>query len=168
MNTGFWELTLCINAPEIKSCWRRLIPGGGGGGTLNIYWWGCAAALKKGVLGTGTTPKRGVLGMGTSRIKKGGGVLGTGKTRKGGGGGLKNWSCKKEDFSKWCCTKGGSWELLYWFPYCCLVWSTGGGLSTWSTGGGGGGGPRHGHEPKKGGFRNGQISGKWGSLELVL
>ena len=56
---------------------------GGGGGPLKIYWWGCAVAHKKGVLGTDTTPKRGVLGTGTSRKW---GVLGTARAEKGGGG----------------------------------------------------------------------------------
>ena len=45
-----------------------------------IYWCVCAAAHKKGVLGTGTTPKTGVLGTGTT--PKRGSVLGTDKTRE--------------------------------------------------------------------------------------
>ena len=40
--------------------------GGGGGGTLNIYWYGCAAADKKGGLRHGHKPKRGTLGTGTN------------------------------------------------------------------------------------------------------
>ena len=104
-----------------------------GGGTLDIYWWGCSAAHpKRGVLGTGTTQKRGVLGTGTTQ-KKGGlrhghewkkGVLGTGTSRKRG---------KKDNLSKWCCTKGGFGSLFINYPYFFLsTWSVGGGL-LWQT-----------------------------------
>ena len=52
-------------------------------GALYIYGWGVPRHLKKGILGTGTTPKRGDLGTGTTPEM---GVLGTGMSRKRGGG----------------------------------------------------------------------------------
>ena len=46
--------------------------------------------IKRGVLGTGTTPKMGVLGTGTTPKK--GGLMHGHESKKGG---LKNWACKK-------------------------------------------------------------------------
>ena len=63
---------------------------GGGGGHSQYILVGCAAAH----------PKRGGLRHGHNPKMGGGGVLGTGTSgKRGGGGGLKNWSCKKDNLS---------------------------------------------------------------------
>ena len=141
-----------------------------GGGALSIYTGGGVARhIQKGgggVLGTGTTQKRGVLGTGTTPKR---GVLGTGTSRKRGGG-PKNWSCKKDNLSNWCFTKGGFVSLFIKYPYFFFsTWSIGGGL-LWQTqkrGHGSGpknGGLRHGSGSKKGGLRHELGKKKGGSI----
>ena len=63
----------------------------------------------------------------TQPPKRGGGVLGTGTSWKKGGGGLKNWSCKKDNLSNWWCTKGFFWAyLLITLTFFLSTWSISG------------------------------------------
>ena len=71
-------------------------PGGGGGGHSQYILVGCAAAHKKGVLGTS-------------------------RKEAWGGGGLKNWIGKKDNLSNWCCTKRGFGSLFINYRYIFIV-----------------------------------------------
>ena len=99
----------------------NLSPGGGGGGgeELSIHTGGGVPRhLKKGGLRHRHNPQKGGLRHGHNP-KKGG--LRHGHKSKGGGGGLKNWSCKKDNLSNWYCTKGGFGSLFINYLYFFLV-----------------------------------------------
>ena len=106
--------------PSYYACIKQyMYPGGGGGGhSQNILVGVCRSTSKKGggVLGTGTIQKEGVLGTGTTH--KRGGLRHGNESKKGG---FKNSSCKKDNLSKWCCTKGGFGSLFINYPYFFLV-----------------------------------------------
>ena len=112
---------------QYELVWPVINPGRG---ALSIYTGGGVPRhnRKMGILGTGTTQKSGGLMHGNEHghESKKGRVLGTVTSRKLAatmvrGVLTKNWSCKKDNLSNWCCTKWRFGSLFINYLYFFLV-----------------------------------------------